>query len=316
MDKKFMDDLKKCSTKEEIKIFIDDIIDTEIDLQVYNNDFIGIESSVNPLCNFIQNKSESALINSSVVWGGFIPENVKITYASIWPMNDNTGIVANQGWYYYVDNRDFLYDFCYLNKDIDFECEYDLVLKIFQFIQSYFESNIHEGSVQREKMHHAILKDENFCYEPTLKHSLKDFKNNGSAMCSERSAIANNILSLYDVEIKYLMGSVQLPSDGGGHAFNLGVIDGEQYIIDFSIPVNNYDINGTYIGQSPFFGYIPDFNENTLQDAVDNNEIFEFNDYSSIVINGCAYDIEQKDNSRFYAIGNMNRFDKNIVKTK
>ena len=67
MDKKFMDDLKKCSTKEEVKIFIDDIIDTEIDLQVYNNDFIGIESSVNPLCNFIQNKSESALINSSVV---------------------------------------------------------------------------------------------------------------------------------------------------------------------------------------------------------------------------------------------------------
>ena len=70
--------------------------------------------------------------------------------------------------------------------------------------------------------------------------SISDFKNNNAAMCVERSAMAQNILSFlgYNPMMIYGYLSSKRAAMNEGHAFNCIIREGKGMLMDFTNPIN------------------------------------------------------------------------------
>lgn len=69
--------------------------------------------------------------------------------------------------------------------------------------------------------------------------SIKDFKNNGTAMCIERSAMAQNILSFLGYDPMLIMGymSTNKGVTNQAHAYNCIIRNGKAMLADFTNPI-------------------------------------------------------------------------------
>lgn len=69
--------------------------------------------------------------------------------------------------------------------------------------------------------------------------SIRDFKNNGTAMCVERSAMAQNILAFLGYDPMLIMG--YMSTDRGvsneAHAYNCIIRNGKAMLVDFTNPI-------------------------------------------------------------------------------
>lgn len=267
--------------------------------KVFPNRFIGIDCDINPKRDFygeVESKSQS-------VWQGFIPKDVKIIYSFV---PNEEGYTVNNGCYYYIDDDTYIYEFAKYIKDKEVKSEIDFLTHVYNFIENYFYGlTIHDYT--REQMHHPLLRADGKYLESSSGHRFLDFKDANNAMCSEYSAMAQNILSVFGYTMIYFCGAVKTSVGTGGHVFNFGLVDSNPCIIDFTIPVKAYSLNNRRFYYSPFLGPVKDYNSETFKNHFFNQIPYDFNDYNYVETSN-QFSMIADGNTRHYVIGNISYF--------
>jgi hypothetical protein len=153
-------------------------------------------------------------------------------------INSNSPIKASKNSEsFYLDNINIYYDFILKYKD---HIKEETILKMFADIQEYFTDNFGLiGSQQsRDMVYASSLGLEN---EDHL--SVQSLVKKGGAMCLERSAILQNLLSLLGFKIYFIYGSLEKIKDDEMsyelHAYNVIKITSKDYLIyDITNPIS------------------------------------------------------------------------------
>ncbi len=294
--KELLSQIKECKTDEELeelaKVHIE-FCTEEAGKYNIECDTIGTDVGINP-----RNYSDDEYDYGLNIWNGYIPKNTRIVYG-VYGYSDYRS--ANQGCYYYLDDESYIYDFIKYIKDKNIEDTYDFILNVNKFLKQYLDKII--NAKDREEIHKLLYKNELDFYEPVNEHSIKDFKNTGAGKCTEYTAIAENIFSLFDFDIYYMM-DVE-------HAYNLLRDNDKTYILDFANWVPCYDINYKYIGRLPYFVEIPDFSDEYFEEVKYGNERIELPDYYFLAMNDDLIEVRNGD-TREYGVDAV-ELDKNAI---
>ena len=251
---------------------------------------IGYNIGYNPIPLDITGKKDVTDLNIEcrIKYNDFIPLYSEIVYRT--NTDDKKFLISNSGGYYYVDDCDYILEFCKQIKNSNIENIYDLVDEIYNYIDSYFGVL---PKTSREQQHRMINSSENTYYDPVNEHVFSDFKGAGSALCSEVAIIVQNILSFMGYNPVYVIGRLGYSGEEKTtlHAFNVVEIEDEEtnepftYLIDCACYVEIYDINQKIIGKT---GYIAQFDmslDDTLFEMFINDNGLEYNNYDYIFIN-------------------------------
>ena len=125
--------------------------------------------------------------------------------------------------------------------------------------------------------------------------TIGDLKGKNVAMCTERAAIAQNLLSLFGIESYYCCGSISYNGKQENHCFNIAAAKNGYILLDYSIPCY---INAQTLEYAPFQGKIKDDIEDILAGKID----MTFSDYEYIIRDGKVSRVEV-DKDRTYAVG-------------
>ena len=212
---------------------------------------------------------------------GYIPKDTKIVYITFFDLVNST--YMNKGYYYFLDDESYIIDFFHYIKDKEINSDYDLIVVLKNFLDDYF--NIAFGDVKREKLHHLLYETDDRLYAPIKEHSIMDFKGNGSALCSEYTALAQNILSVLGFDVYYMMST--------SHAYNVLVYDTEKEskaaILDFASGVDVYDHDYNEKNPHPFIEDIPDMGEDVRGYFKTSGTKVTLEDYYIVNINGGVF---------------------------
>ena len=275
-----------------IKLIINHYIKKALKDSNYMNeltDTIGFHSEINkvfPIITDLNDDVELTISNQSL-WFGFIPKDIKIVY--FFEIINNT--CANQGYYYYLNDYNYLYDFANYIKNKKIINDISFLAYVHKFVYKYFST--FNKYIDRESLHHLILDSNEKFYKPIKEHNITDFKNRGAAMCSEYSALVQNILSVFGYQTTYIHGEIDKDNEKQCcHAFNLAVIDNMYSIIDSSIPIECFDIHNNS-KTFPFIFCLNDFDDDDLEDFLLGNKELLLEDMD-------VYE----DNNDYYTFGN------------
>lgn len=218
------------------------------------------------------------------VFKGFIPLKTRIKYANL-NMED-----------YGMESTDFIYEFAHFIKKYNINNKASLIHNLEYFVNSYFGF---PGKINRETIFNDIAwqtttTDEEY-FKALDNNKLGDLKGKGAAQCTERSALVQQILSIFEIESYYCMGCVDLGNRQEGHCFNIVKRKNDYALLDYSIPIASYKEDGSIRAYYPFVG--PLTNEEFL-DFVNNGIIKSFDDY---YMNGRHY--EKTGTQRMYVVG-------------
>ena len=83
---------------------------------------------------------------------------------------------ARFGFYYYVNNHEFIYEYLAFIQKQYYEDDFSLIYQTFYFIRNYFGVL---GKVERENISGLVLNNHGEYIEPTKQPSLIDFKHKG-----------------------------------------------------------------------------------------------------------------------------------------
>ena len=292
---------------------IDELISLRIAQEKYKSSqnhkrFIGIDCGINPSLTLVGEKE----LDSQAMWNGFIPEDVKIIYSFV---PNEQGYTVNNGCYYYMDTEDYIYEFAKFIKTKDVQDEIEFLAYVYQFIDNYF-NNLANQEIHRKIMHQPLIGPDGKYIEPTSGHLFSEFKASNNAECSEYSAMAQNILSVFEYPMIYFGGSVNSAHGRGGHAFNFTLINKMACVIDFTIPVEMYSLDGKYLGLAPFIGSVKDFSTETLKKHLLEYIPYNFREYYFVVTEE-QFMMITNGNTRNYIVGNVEYFnEKNLKKSK
>ena len=251
------------------------------------NKFIGYELSHNPHFISLEEAGEdiSFAVDLRCFHAGYIEKGTKIIYGMAY---DGNGIATNDGRYYYVDDDSYIYDFCRYIKNKEIINEYELFDYILEFIRNYFGQL---KTIDREEMFKMINLSQRIYRNPVKEHGLSWFKGNGSALCSEYSVLAQNLLTIFGFDSYLVIGREKTGDETGeSHAFNLVEFTEQetneliQALIDFCNYVDIFDINFHKIGETPFFALLEQLDEEFVLSLVNNEEHLTFDDYSCVLI--------------------------------
>lgn len=280
--------IKECQNDEELKELANEAIDvyTKQAKKENSENYIGTNLDINPL-NYHLNEPNfefEDLYEGVSFWNGYIPLGTKMVYGRFYDEKYKTS--SHKGCYYYLDDDDYIFEFFKYIKDLEIEDDYDIVIAVHSFIEKKFAKYFEPK--ERGEIHKLIYRSDGLFLRPIKEHSIKDFYYNGSAMCSEIAAVAENLLSSLGLEVMYFSDKE--------HAFNLYVShdkdDPYMYILDFSNWVECYDVNYKLIGKTPFFGKIVDGNQELVDKMVNEGKRIELDDYYLYRINGRLFEIK------------------------
>ena len=306
-----MDRIHNCKNDEQLywltKKLIKEALERSKGMNQYRG-LIGTKSEINRKEIDFDPSHKTRISSSIPFWFGYVPLNTKIVYGIACGKGFNFD--SNCGYYYYVDDDSYVYDFIKYIKDWDIEDHYNLVHLINGFSRSLFEKNINRKN--RFEMHKLLLKEdkgEYVFFEPIKEHSIKDFYGNGSAQCTEYALVASNLLSVLGFITYYCMDY--------NHAYNIFFVEDkdkdfyEGYLLDYSDSVHVYDIYNNCIGLYPFYErietekkkylYLPDGScididyekteeeleeeDNFYEDFLKNGKRIETDDYFIVIVN-------------------------------
>ena len=227
---------------------------------------------------FLTNKTANS------VFKGFIPLNTRIKYANL-NMED-----------YGMESTDFIYEFAHFVRAHKIINKTALIYSLEYFVNSYFGIS---GKVDRETIFNDIAwqtttTDEEY-FEALKNNKLGDLKGTGAAECTERGALVQQILSLFGTETYYCMGCVDLGEKQEAHCFNIVKRKNDYALLDYSIPVASYNLDGKVKAYYPFIGTLT--NEEFF-DFVNNGTIKSFDNY---YMNGKEQ--EKTGTERMYVVG-------------
>ena len=285
--KELLEDINNCATIKEIELLAKQYIDYYTDeASKYNIecDTIGTDVGINPN-NYSGNTKYDYSLN---IWSGYIPKNTRIVYGT-YGLED--GISYNKGNYYYLDDESYIIEFFKYIKGKEIDTVYDLILHVFKFLKKYLEKYVNYSN--RDILHQLIYKNDREFFKPIKEHSIRDFINNGSAECTEYGAMAENIMSLFNLDVYYLLDV--------DHAYNLIIEDDKASILDFSKWVSCYDINYKFIGRVPYYVEIEDFTDDYFFEVLYDDKKFIVPDYYCLIIDDKLIEVK-KNNYRKYGI--------------
>lgn len=176
-----------------------------------------------------------------------------------------------------MESTDFIYEFAHFIRKYKISNKLSLIYNLEYFINNYFGTDI---KVDREEIFNEIAwntttTDEEF-FEALQNNKIGDLKGKGAAQCTERAALAQQILSIFGTETYYCMGCVGLKDKQEGHCFNIVKRKNDYALLDYSIPVETYNRDGNFRAYCPFVGIIT--NEEFL-DFMNNGVIKTFDEY-------------------------------------
>lgn len=158
---------------------------------------------------------------------------------------------------YSMKTNDYIYDFAKYVKKNKINNKGTLVKFVENFINSYF--GISNGIDMRDTYFDRIAfqtttTDDEY-FEKLNNLEIGDLKGKNIAMCTERAALAQNLLSLFGFEIYYCMGCVNNNGNEESHCFNIARAKDSFILLDYSLPVSVFE-NGRAIDYAPFQGSI------------------------------------------------------------
>lgn len=202
---------------------------------------------------------------SNYIFKGFIGLDTRIKYANL-NMED-----------YGMQTTDFFYDFAHFVKKYNIKSKGELIHYLEYFIINYFgyPSNIDRETIFNDIAWKTTTTDEEY-FNALKNNKIGDLKGKGAAECTERGALAQQILSLFDIETYYCTGCVDLGEKQDAHCFNIVKTKNNYALLDYSIPITSYNKDGKIAAYYPFIGTMS--NEEFL-DFTKKGTIKSFQDY-------------------------------------
>lgn len=199
---------------------------------------------------------------------GFIPLKTRIKY-------ENLAIET-----YSMETTDFFYDFAHFIRKYNISTKGGLIHFLEIFINSYFG---YPGASTRENVffenaYKTTTTDEEL-FAALDSNKLGDLKGKGAAECTERGAMAQQILSLFGTETYYCMGCVDLGDKQEGHCFNIVKRKNDYALLDYSIPITSHNKNGDFKAYFPFIGIL---SNEEFEDFINNGTLKSFTNYEYI----------------------------------
>lgn len=230
-------------------------------------DFI-ITSEIEKLNSFATKINRLGFLDygkSNYIFKGFIPLDTRIKYSA---MNIED---------YSMDTKDFFYEFATFIKKYNITSKGQLIYFLETFINMYFGL---KGSHNREEIFNDLAwksttTDEEY-FEALKNNKIGDLKGKNVAECTERAALANQILSLFGVESYYTMGCFSMKDKEEGHCFNILRKKNGYAIVDYSVPVCIYDSTDKLKG---FYPFVADLTTLEFEDFIRNQTIKSFDNY-------------------------------------
>lgn len=273
-------DIKNTKSDKEIILLINEIIDllTKNSNILNNNEtVIGPKININSELHFINIDDDRIVQEYRGYYWGFIPKGTKLIYGTM--TNTNTLSQFSAGWYYYMDDFSYIYEFAKYIKDKEVNNYFNLVDYVYKFLRDYFDNYL--DTKERDEIHKLILKDHTSYYDPINEHSNKDFRGNGAALCSEFSSAACNIFNVFGIEALYIQDIE--------HAYNIITIPDEDdeevmdyYLFDSTIRVFSYEIDSEDYDGEAYVEYIPDFTEYDLVEFLKGEKMISLPEYYMI----------------------------------
>ena len=204
-------------------------------------------------------------VRSNSVFKGFIPLKTRIKYSNV-NMED-----------YGMESTDFIYEFAHFIRKYNINNKSSLIHNLEYFVNSYFGF---PGKMSRETVFQDIAwktttTDEEY-FKALENNKLGDLKGKGAAQCTERGALAQQVLSLFGIESYYCMGCVDLGDRQEAHCFNIIKKKSGYALLDYSVPIEAYKEDGSLQAYYPFVGSLTD---EEFSNFVDNGEIKSFDNY-------------------------------------
>ena len=223
--------------------------------------------------------------NGNDLYRGFIPLDTRIKYSNL-ALED-----------YKMDTTDYFYEFAKFVKKNNISNQSGLVHSLEYFINNYFG---YPGKASRETIFNDIAwqtteTDEEY-FKALENNSIGDLKGKGAAECTERGAVAQQILNLFGADVYYCMGCVDLGDRQEAHCFNIIKRKNDYALLDYSIPVASFNQDGKVRTYLPFVG---EMTNEEFENFVNNGTLKSFNNYE--YINGNEKVILNQD--RAYVVG-------------
>lgn len=176
---------------------------------------------------------------------------------------------------FYLDNINIYYDFIKQYKN---HINEDDLLKMFQDLQNYFTDTF--GLTGSQKKRNEVYCEHSIELEMRITNneqlSVSKLTDKGAAMCLERSAILQNILSILGLKSYFIYGTLEKISfdeiTKELHSYNIVKITEDDYLIfDISNPLSLNHENKKY-----YFPAINVINNGQFHDLIDNcNYVFD-----------------------------------------
>lgn len=205
--------------------------------------------------------------------------------------------------HYSMKTTDYYYEFAKYLKEYNINNKSVLVRVLENFINGYFGINntnkdMRDAYFNQLTWQTTTTDEEYFAKIDSLE--IGDLKGKNIAMCTERAAIAQNILTLFGFETYYCMGAIDNNGQREAHCFNIVKAKNSFMLVDYSIPCPLIFMD-KIIDYAPFQGKI-DFNE--IEDVLLNGIYKTFDSYE-YVQNSNEIKKVLTGKTRIYTVGNL-----------
>ena len=184
----------------------------------------------------------TSLFSANSIFHGFIPLDTKIKY-------ENTAVEI-----YSMQTTDFIYEYARYVRSHNIKNIYAFVYNLAPFMNNeYFGmpgiNDRHDIFDTRAWQNSTTDKE----YFAALNNNkIGDLKGMGAALCTERAAVAQQILSVFGVDTYYCIGCIERNNQSIPHAFNLIKIGDDYSLLDCSMMVGRYNEDRTQVEYYPF----------------------------------------------------------------
>ncbi|MBP5678845.1 MAG: hypothetical protein J6X28_03345 [Bacilli bacterium] len=255
-------------------------------------------------------------------YNNFLPKDMKIVYGV--SLDPTTRKLGNRGHYYYMDDQEYLYEFCKYIKGLEIDNIYDFLGYVSDFLKGYL-GTIVRGD--RDAMFTTLYDHEGNVFKPTKERSIGDFKKKGVALCSEYATMAQNILRLFDFNSYLVIGNAKIRDRRPEmHSYNLLAYpeyDEEEqdyhyqfFLMDFINGVPVKDINEKVIGIDPFVVPLERIDQEMVDQLVEDELHLVFPEYSYEVIGDTIMRLNYEKYTRDYYIDSKIKMSENVKSSK
>jgi len=254
----------------------------------------------------LNNNSDDSIIKTRSIVNGFINKN-SIVHFSDYLYDPTIGL----GYFYYVNSEDYFYEFFDFLSKKNINNKSTALRALSSFIKRYLgETNGKNNDRDKVFLNKCRELDAAYHSLPTEEYykqvneffSIGSFKGKSYAECTEHAVLAQNLLTICDINSFYVTGAMNYISGMSDHAFNIFELDGIYCLFDPTNPIQFYDSNYKLLGFTSLVKEIP---------IEEMKEFINCEKYIDVV--SCNYKVEKNkqlvpidyDNYRYYITGRI-----------